>query len=89
MTRRRYRAMPVVPYEYIGPCRCGFGHHAHYITPEGTVVHTSQIFAPFPALRQEITEEEELDMLKEDAKMIEEEQAQIKKRIEELEKEVK
>ncbi len=89
MPRRRYRAMPVVPYEYIGPCRCGFGPHAHYITPEGMVVHASQIFAPFPPLQQEITEEEELDMLKEDSKMIEEELAQIKKRIEELEKEVK
>lgn len=88
MPGRRYSAMPVVPYEYIGPCQCGFGPHAHYITPEGTVVHASQIFAPFPALH-EITEEEELDMLKEDSKMIEEELAQIKKRIDELEKEVK
>jgi hypothetical protein len=89
MPRRRYRAMPVVPYEYMGHCRCGFGPHAHYITPEGTVVHASQMFAPFPALQQEITEEEELDMLKEDAKMIEEELTQIKTHIEELEKEVR
>ncbi len=86
--RRLYGAMPVVPYEYMGPCRCGFGPHAHYITPEGTVVHASQIPVPFPPLH-ELTEEEELDMLKEDSKMIEEELAQIKTRIEELEKEVK
>ena len=88
---RWYGTMPAVPlgYEYMGPCVCGFGPHAFYTTPEGTVVHASQVFAPYPAFPLEIPKEEELEILSDEADMLEKELAHIKKRIEELEKEVK
>lgn len=87
--RRWYGMMPVAPIgcEYIGPCMCGFGPHAFYTTPE--VIHASQVFTPFTPFPLEIPEEEELEMLKEESDMIEMELTRIKKRIEELEKEVK
>ena len=28
---------------YIGPCRCGFGPHAHYRTADGRIVHASSL----------------------------------------------
>jgi len=28
---------------YIGPCRCGYGPHAHYRTADGRIVHASSL----------------------------------------------
>ncbi|NMG83064.1 MAG: hypothetical protein GIS02_02525 [Methanosarcinales archaeon] len=81
---RRWYDQPVTApsgYEYIGPCRCGGGPHAYYQAPGGPVVHASQIFAPVQGFTPVpgFTKEDE-------RKMLEEELAQIKKRLEELEK---
>ncbi|RZB32503.1 MAG: hypothetical protein AEth_00490 [Candidatus Argoarchaeum ethanivorans] len=81
--RRWYDQTVTAPsgYEYIGPCRCGGGPHAYYQAPGGQVVHASQVFAPAPGFTPVpgFTKEDE-------RKMLEEELAQIKKRLEELEK---
>ncbi|MEM2990583.1 MAG: hypothetical protein QXQ02_05295 [Halobacteria archaeon] len=77
-----------MPFEYasLGPCRCGLGPNAFYVAPSGEVLHAAQIFPPFSL---ELSKAEERELLEEEARMLEIELALIKKRLEELKKEVK
>ncbi|HIC91624.1 MAG TPA: hypothetical protein EYP21_06125 [Syntrophaceae bacterium] len=70
-------------YTYIGPCRCGTGPHAFYQGPSGRIVHAWQLYhwgVPPTPTKEELRSE--LEVLKE-------EKAQLEKRIEELEKQIK
>jgi hypothetical protein len=66
-------------YRYIGPCRSGFGTNAFYQDEYGKILHAWQIFTPWMPRK-----EEEIQMLEDHAKILEEELEQIKKRSEEL-----
>jgi hypothetical protein len=76
-----------VGYEYVGPCRCGFGPNAFYRTREGRILHASQLFFPFtgpmatlPALKPE----DEKKFLEEEAKALQEELKRVDERLKEL-----
>jgi hypothetical protein len=78
--------MPVIApkgYTYIGPCRCGTGPHAFYLTPSGRTVHAWQLYRW--GVPPAFTEED----LKTALEVLKEEKAELEKRIEELEKELK
>lgn len=82
-----YRWQPKVTapsgYGYIGPCRCGTGPHAFYQDPSGRIVHAWQLYRwggpPTP------TKED----LKAELEALKEEKAQLEKRIEMLEEQMK
>jgi len=76
-------------HNYLGPCRCGFGPHAFYRTPEGKVIHSSQIFpvaGPVPPFPSELKPEEEAKLLEEEAKALQEELKIVEERLKELKK---
>jgi len=82
-------------HDYLGPCRCGFGPNAFYRTPEGRIVHASQLFFPMagPATSYPPTTvpptlkpEEEAKLLEEEAKAIQEELKRVEERLKELKK---
>ncbi|MBC7218060.1 MAG: hypothetical protein H5U36_07985 [Candidatus Caldatribacterium sp.] len=62
-------------YRYIGPCRCGTGPHAFFMDPYGRIVHASAFWrAPFFA-----------GDIEAELRALQEEKAQLEKRIQELE----
>jgi hypothetical protein len=80
------RAVPA-GYDYLGPCRCGFGPNAFYRTHEGKIHQASQLFFPFtsriatlPALKPE----DEKKFLEEEAKALQEELKRVDERLKEL-----
>jgi hypothetical protein len=74
-------------YYYIGPCRCGFGPHAYYQTPDGRILHASQLTsvgipATAPLGPQALKTEDE-------SKLLEERYATIQEQIKILQEELK
>ncbi|MGQ9640035.1 MAG: DUF5320 domain-containing protein [Candidatus Bathyarchaeia archaeon] len=83
----RWRDLTTPGYYYLGPCRCGFGPHAYYKTADGRILHASQI--PFTALQAatlppRLEPEEEIRLLKEEAKNLQDELRRIEERLKEL-----
>lgn len=81
----RWRPKMAVPpgYTYIGPCRCGTGPHAFYQDPSGRTVHASQlhIFGLLPSA--------ETEDLRAKIESLKEEKAQLEKRVEKLEEQLR
>jgi len=77
-----YWISPLKGYQYIGPCRCGFGPHAYYLTPSGRIVHAWQLY--HWKRSPEWTAEE----LKVELEMLKKEKAELEQRIQELEKQI-
>lgn len=71
-------------WTYVGPCRCGWGPHAYWRTPEGEIVHTLGTPSTVPTSMPPILPEEEIEDLKEYASQLEKDLEEIKKRIEDL-----
>jgi len=81
-------------YYYIGPCRCGFGPHAFYMTPTGQIVHAWQLYgipyAPYPWTplgfpgAAPMRPEDELRMLEDQKRSLERQLEEINKRLKEL-----
>ncbi len=71
-------------YEYIGPCRCGFGPDAYYREKRtGRIAHARQLLSSvFPYRFEDETIRSELEKLKKEKEILE-------RRIEELEKNLK
>ncbi|PIV70079.1 MAG: hypothetical protein COS08_02120 [Euryarchaeota archaeon CG01_land_8_20_14_3_00_38_12] len=68
-----YREPIEVPsgYSYIGPCRCGHGPDAYYRTPDGRILHASQVSGtPIPLVIAP-TKEQEIEQLKAEKEMLE------------------
>ena len=80
--RRFLRDRCFVPesYEYLGPCRCGYGPHAFYRTPAGNITGAPPLYGS-PTKPEEETKylEEEAGALKEELKRIEERIKELKK----------
>jgi hypothetical protein len=80
----RYRRFPRSPlnfppgYEYIGPCRCGFGPHAFYRTPEGYITRVPPLYTLEPK------PEEEAKWLEEEAKSLREELRRVEERLKKI-----
>jgi hypothetical protein len=81
----RVVARPAVPsgYRYLGPCRCGYGPHAYYETPEGRVVSPYEMFHPKYNAPQT---KEDLEMEK---RYIEDEIKYFQERLNEIEERLK
>ncbi len=73
-------------YIYIGPCRCGFGPNAFYLTPTGQIVHAWQLTGlAFPGfLPWTMTPISERNMLETEKKMLEEELRYIEERLKQI-----
>jgi len=67
-------------YEYLGPCRCGWGPHAFYRTPEGHITRAPGL--PLPELKPE----EEAKWLEEEAKALQEELRRVEERLKTVKK---
>ncbi len=77
-------------YDYLGPCRCGFGPRAFYRTPSGEIVRPSQLFSPIAGpitpFQPVLKPEEEAKLLEEEAKALREELNRVEERLKELKK---
>jgi len=73
-------------YIYVGPCRCGFGPNAFYITPTGQIIHAWQLIAPvFPGFIPWTTGPiSERSLLESEKRMLEEELRYIEERLKQL-----
>ncbi|EHP89629.1 DUF5320 domain-containing protein [Methanotorris formicicus] len=75
-------------YRYIGPCRCGMGPHAFYEdVSSGRILHAWDLYRmPFatPTDREYLSDR--LRELEEERAILEDEIAEIKKRLSEVEK---
>jgi hypothetical protein len=68
-------------YEYIGPCRCGFGPDAYYREKKtGRIFHASQLHSYFSPYRYEDEE------IRTQLEKLRREKENLERRIEELEK---
>jgi len=90
-------AMASRGYVYIGPCRCGFGPNAYYMTPSGQIVHAWQLFGypaaqwawwgipttPFAPMMAPSVEDEK-KFLEEQKILLERELKEIERRLKEL-----
>lgn len=77
-------------YVYIGPCRCGFGPNAFYLTPTGQIVHAWQLFGlAYPGFFPWIPPTSEKQTLETEKKMLEQELKSIEERLKQLEGEQK
>ena len=47
-------------YAYLGPCRCGRGPDAYYRTPDGRIVHASQMFQESVQTPEQLRAEKEM-----------------------------
>ncbi|HUU50683.1 MAG TPA: hypothetical protein VMW81_06975 [Nitrospinota bacterium] len=72
-------------YSYIGPCLCGFGPHAYYQDPAGRMAHASQVYSFGPVPPSSATKED----LEYELKILKDEKAELEKRLNEIEKELK
>lgn len=76
-------------YDYLGPCRCGFGPNAFYRTHEGKILHASQLFIPFTgpmATLPTLKPEDEKKFLEEEATALQGELKRVDERLKELKK---
>ncbi len=72
-------------YIYIGPCRCGFGPNAFYLTPTGQIIHAWQLAGlAFPRFFPWTAPISERNLLETEKKMLEEELKYIEERLEQL-----
>lgn len=74
-------------YDYLGPCRCGFGPNAFYRTHEGRILHASQLSFSFTgpmATLPKLKQEDEKKFLEEEAKVLREELKRVDERLKEL-----
>ncbi|AEF95726.1 DUF5320 domain-containing protein [Methanotorris igneus] len=78
-------------YRYIGPCRCGMGPHAYYEDESGRIVHAWDLYrVPIATSTTDRTYlVDRLKELEEEKAIIEDEIAEIKKRLNEIEKQNK
>jgi hypothetical protein len=74
-------------YRYIGPCRCGTGPHAYYEDESGRIVHAWDLYRmPIATTTDKTYLADRLKELEEEKAIIEDEIAEIKKRLNEMEK---
>jgi hypothetical protein len=86
--RRRWRWRPGITPEgwsYLGPCRCGWGSHAYWQTPEGEIVPPWGELPIAPSVPT-ATKEAEIEDLKAYETQLKQELEEIRKRLESLEK---
>lgn len=77
---------------YIGPCRCGFGPNAFYVTPIGTIAHAWETLglvpylgAPYAAPHPPtLTSAQEIGLLERQKRWLEDQLRRIVSRLEEL-----
>ncbi|CAB3288172.1 Exonuclease SbcC [Methanocaldococcus lauensis] len=87
----RYFPATVGRYRYIGPCRCGFGPHAFYVDDSGRIVHAWDLYRmPYKDTPVTTTTDrnyllDRLKELEEEKALIEEEIAELKRRLKDLE----
>ncbi|MBI4645139.1 MAG: DUF5320 domain-containing protein [Bacteroidia bacterium] len=82
IAQRRHEAAAPTGYTYIGPCKCGKEADALYQDSNGKIIHAWELYQyDLPILTKEAWETE-LEILKE-------EKAQLEKRIEEIERQIK
>ncbi|MGQ9706945.1 MAG: hypothetical protein ACUVWP_08130 [bacterium] len=81
-------ARPAVPsgYRYVGSCRCGFGPHAYYETPEGRVVSPFEVYSGFyrgGSIKENL--EAEKKYIEDEVKYLEERLKELEERLKEKE----